>query len=105
MVREDGEELYLESSEVDWRKASDWVNQNVKPHLTGALHTRAEIAAKVRAFAGIAPEFWAYFAAYDWVVPPGARVVSHQFPIGTWAPDRTVHVEDKDLFLWTIPPR
>jgi len=38
-------------------------------------------------------------------LPPGARVVSHQFPIGSWAPDRTVHVEDKDLFLWTIPPR
>jgi cyclopropane fatty-acyl-phospholipid synthase-like methyltransferase len=36
---------------------------------------------------------------------PGTRIVSHQFPIGTWAPDRTVHVEDKDLFLWTIPPR
>jgi hypothetical protein len=38
-------------------------------------------------------------------LPPGARVVSHQFPIGSWAPDRTIHVEDKDLFLWTIPPR
>lgn len=68
MVREDGKELYLEGSEVDWSKASEWVNQNVRPHLTGALHTRAEIAAKVLAFAGIAPEFWAYFAAYDWVV-------------------------------------
>jgi SAM-dependent methyltransferase len=38
-------------------------------------------------------------------LPAGARIVSHQFPIGTWAPDRTIHVEDKDLFLWTIPPR
>ena len=36
-------------------------------------------------------------------LPPGARIVSHQFPIGMWAPDRKVHVEDKDLFLWTIP--
>jgi hypothetical protein len=38
-------------------------------------------------------------------LPPGARIVSHQFPIGTWAPDQKVHVEDKDLFLWTIPAR
>jgi cyclopropane fatty-acyl-phospholipid synthase-like methyltransferase len=38
-------------------------------------------------------------------LPPGARVVSHQFPIGTWTEDRRVRVEDKDLFLWTIPPR
>jgi SAM-dependent methyltransferase len=35
-------------------------------------------------------------------LPAGARIVSHQFPIGTWAPDKTIHVEDKDLFLWTI---
>jgi SAM-dependent methyltransferase len=36
---------------------------------------------------------------------PGTRIVSHQFPIGSWAPDRTVRAENKDLFLWTIPPR
>jgi hypothetical protein len=36
---------------------------------------------------------------------PGTRIVSHQFPIGTWAPDQTIRAENKDLFLWTIPPR
>src|SRR4051794_23637434 len=36
---------------------------------------------------------------------PGARIVSRQFPIGDWAPDRTVHVGDEILRLWTIPPR
>jgi SAM-dependent methyltransferase len=36
---------------------------------------------------------------------PGARVVSHQFPIGTWPPDRTIRAEGKDLYLWTIPAR
>jgi len=38
-------------------------------------------------------------------LPPGARIVSHQFRIGTWAPDKTIRVEDVDLFLWTIPAR
>jgi SAM-dependent methyltransferase len=33
---------------------------------------------------------------------PGARIVSRQFPIGAWAPDRTVHVGDEILRLWTI---
>jgi SAM-dependent methyltransferase len=34
---------------------------------------------------------------------PGARIVSHQFPIGGWAPDKTVRaVDGTDLFLWTI---
>lgn len=38
---------------------------------------------------------------------PGARVVSHQFPIPNWTPDVTV-VADYDktnLFLWTIPAK
>jgi SAM-dependent methyltransferase len=38
---------------------------------------------------------------------PGTRIVSHQFPIGRWAPLKTVRApEDKtDLFLWVIPGR
>jgi SAM-dependent methyltransferase len=34
---------------------------------------------------------------------PGTRIVSHQFPIGQWEPDRVVRADDKtDLFLWTV---
>ena len=38
---------------------------------------------------------------------PGTRVVSHQFRIGDWAPERTVRAQGDgtELFLWTIPPR
>ena len=38
---------------------------------------------------------------------PGARIVSHQFPIGRWVPDKTVHsdYDGTDLFLWTVPAR
>jgi SAM-dependent methyltransferase len=35
---------------------------------------------------------------------PGTRVVSHRFPIGRWAPDRTLDVEGATLFLWIVPP-
>jgi len=34
----------------------------------------------------------------------GARIVSHQFPIGDWTPSQTIRVEDEDLFLWIVPP-
>jgi SAM-dependent methyltransferase len=36
---------------------------------------------------------------------PGTRIVSHQFPIGTWPADRIVRSEDDrtDLFLWIVP--
>ena len=38
---------------------------------------------------------------------PGTRIVSHQFPIGTWTPDEVVRSEDDrtDLFLWTVPAK
>jgi SAM-dependent methyltransferase len=38
---------------------------------------------------------------------PGTRIVSHQFPIGSWPPDKVIRSEDDrtDLYLWTIPPR
>mgnify|MGYP001793467578 CR=1 FL=1 len=33
---------------------------------------------------------------------PGTRIVARQFPIGGWAPDRTIAVGDETLRLWTI---
>jgi SAM-dependent methyltransferase len=38
---------------------------------------------------------------------PGTRIVSHQFPIGTWAPEKVVRSkrDGTELFLWTVPPR
>ena len=33
---------------------------------------------------------------------PGARVVSHQFPIGRWPPDRQITADGEDIYLWTI---
>ncbi len=34
---------------------------------------------------------------------PGTRVVSEQFQIGKWAPDRRMLADEVELFLWTIP--
>jgi SAM-dependent methyltransferase len=36
---------------------------------------------------------------------PGARVVSHQFPIGNWRPDETILVDKQELFLFTVRAR
>ncbi len=34
---------------------------------------------------------------------PGTRIVSHQFPIARWTPDRTVRASDgTELFLWVV---
>ena len=67
MVREDGATLYMENSECDLSRASGWVRDNVFPNLTGPSFSRREIAHEIIDFAGIDPEFWAYYADYDWV--------------------------------------
>jgi predicted RNA methylase len=36
---------------------------------------------------------------------PGTRVVSREFPIGGWMPDKTMRADDGTaLFLWGVPP-
>lgn len=76
MVREeDGAELYLENADADLSHASDWVRENVFPHLqmaqTATLNQvcfpKADIARKVAEFVGEKPEIWGYYCDYDWV--------------------------------------
>jgi 3' exoribonuclease, RNase T-like len=70
-VREDGAELYLEFGDVVWDQANDWVMRNVYPHLThdpAVTVGRTEAAQRLRDFCGRSPQFWAYFAAFDWVI-------------------------------------
>jgi 3' exoribonuclease, RNase T-like len=67
MVREDGRVLYFESAECQRDLASDWVKQNVFPHLRQVWTPRVMIASAIVQFVGDKPEFWAYYADYDWV--------------------------------------
>jgi SAM-dependent methyltransferase len=34
---------------------------------------------------------------------PGSRVISHNFGMGNWAPDKEVHVRLSRVFRWVIP--
>lgn len=67
LVREDGKTYYAESEEADLTKADQWIRDNVLVSLTGETKPRAVIAEEIKAFAGEDAEFWAYYAAYDWV--------------------------------------
>lgn len=99
IVREDGENLYLQNREAKWENASDFVARHVLPQLAdfdlgrraptcvpadhsqdrlggacqnGALcpwRTRRGIRDSVFFFVlpSHKPEFWSYYASYDWV--------------------------------------
>jgi len=36
---------------------------------------------------------------------PGTRIVSHDFDMGDWAPEQTIPVDGKTVYVWTIPKR
>lgn len=78
IVAEDGREFYAINSECDLSRASDWVKDNVIVHLRASPEnylTRAQIKNAVLQFVNeypittgpTKPEFWAYYADYDWV--------------------------------------
>lgn len=74
IVGEDGRELYLVNATFDWRAVPEghWLRANVLPYLNSTpanTCTPAEMAQRITAFVGYErPEFWGYFADYDWVV-------------------------------------
>lgn len=77
IVAEDGREFYAENNEADLSRGSGWVQHNVIVHLDWLNHgkTRTEIRDAVLQFVSeypittgpTKPEFWAYYADYDWV--------------------------------------
>jgi hypothetical protein len=79
IVAEDGREFYMENRDADLSKASDWVRANVLPHLKGddrdwpgVAVRKEDVALNVLRFCDPStygkPEFWGYYADYDWVV-------------------------------------
>lgn len=70
VVAEDGRTFYMENSAFDWTTASDWLVEHVKPWMSGGadLHPVWEIAEALVAFVGPDPEFWGWYADYDWIV-------------------------------------
>lgn len=68
---EDGREFYAINGECDLSKASDWVKENVIPHLEFCpqMMRPDKIREEIQEFIGdCTPEFWGYYADYDWVV-------------------------------------
>jgi hypothetical protein len=88
IVAEDGREFYAESLDFDMTAATEngWLKENVIDHLwsrqpdkapfnrwirdggLGGLLHESEIAGDIRRFCGERPDFYAYYADYDWVV-------------------------------------
>ena len=67
LARDDGAVYYAEAAEFDRSRMDGWCRENVLPHLTGQTKPRTQIAEEIREFTQGVTEFWAHYAAYDWV--------------------------------------
>ncbi len=68
IVAEDGRKYYAEvqgAGEICAK--SDWLMENVHPYLTGPRKAKSQIAMEIVQFVDLEPEFWAWYASYDWV--------------------------------------
>src|SRR5438093_1202818 len=36
---------------------------------------------------------------------PGTRIVSHQFEMGTWKPEKKLESNGRTIYFWTVPPK
>lgn len=83
LLREDGLDFYAENFDVNLKKANKFVKKNVIPNTKWIKNPYvASFATDTRAYADIYvikekilnfigrdhPEFWGYFADYDWVI-------------------------------------
>jgi hypothetical protein len=72
IVAEDGREFYRVSNEFDPLHCNPWVQDNVLPLLPPQEERRSKLMIRQRLLefvdADPKPEFWAYYADYDWVV-------------------------------------
>ena len=71
LVRDDGAMLYLENGGFNWSEVpdDDWLQTNVVPHLAKAndlVSTEVLRRRLINFTRDIKPEFWAYYASYDW---------------------------------------
>ncbi len=40
-----------------------------------------------------------------WKLKPGTRIVSHDFDMGDWKPEKTVELDGHTIYMWTVPAK
>jgi trans-aconitate methyltransferase len=73
-------------------KVADLFETDLSPASVVSLYLLPDVNLKLR------PRLWSQ-------LKPGSRIVSHAFDMGPdWPPERTVQVDGRTIYLWTITP-
>ena len=71
-------------------KQEDLFKTNFSDATVVTLYLLPDLNVKLR------PRLWAELR-------PGTRIVSHQFDMGTWKPEKKVEMNGRTLYFWTVP--
>ena len=88
--------------ELAWRIANEAEVANRVSFIVGDLF-EADLGAATVVTLYVSPNMMKMLAPRLRALKPGTRIVSHQFPMPGWEPDRRVKVDEADLLLWIVP--
>ena len=88
---EDNARIAGVSGLVEFRQ-EDLFTANFRDATVVTLYLQPLLNVKLR------PKLWAELR-------PGTRIVSHQFDMGDWPPERKLERNGHAVYFWTIPPR
>lgn len=88
--------------ELSWRTANEAQVAHRVSFIVGDLfETDLSQATVVTAY--LSPQMMKMLEPKLRALKPGTRIVSHQFPMKGWPPDRRIKVDEAELLLWTVP--
>jgi SAM-dependent methyltransferase len=99
-----GVELDPKLVEVAWRIANEAEVANRVTFIVGDLFL-ADLSQATVVTAYLSHSVMQQLEPTLRALKPGTRIVSHQFSMTGWPPDRRLKVDEAELFLWTVPPR
>jgi SAM-dependent methyltransferase len=87
--------------ETAWRIANEAEVANRVTFITGDLFT-ADLSKATVITAYLSPSIMKLLLPRLRALKPGTRIVSHQFPMPGWTPDRKIQVDESELLLWIV---
>jgi SAM-dependent methyltransferase len=88
--------------EISWRIANEAEVASRVSFVAGDLY-EADLAAATVITLYLSPSIMKSLAPRLRALQPGTRIVSHQFAMPGWTPDRRITVDEAELLLWIVP--
>lgn len=88
--------------ELAWRVANEAEVANRVSFIVGDLF-EADLREATVITLYVSPHMMKMLAPRLRALKPGTRIISHQFPMPGWEPDRRITVDEAELLLWIVP--